>query len=347
MSDPIIHVSFPQPPDAYPKTLHWHAQLSRHVFEALQQQFGTRVRFSPWSAPLEPAGSDVLVSFLPHPALKDWKRSVLIENSNFDTDKWRFAAFRRFGLNAPVDSVRETEEWMRHQFAALVLSNDVAIRRVAARDPQVADCHDHMVSLVRHLSVHPHPIDKVEFSRLADGFPLPPKVRMLVYHGGPRKNSAELIQTLRDIGLQENGDFSVAAHVPKGRADLMAFLRQNFLIVGNTSYSETGPINMIEYLLSGFAVYGHDDWWDGAETRASAGPTTRRRSRRTGRTCGTFSMSWGQPVWPPNVTACAPRFWSAPTTIGRLCSARSAGMWRRCWTATIRAGSVVESFVTR
>ncbi|CAO3402521.1 hypothetical protein VH569_13405 [Azospirillum sp. 11R-A] len=264
MSDPIIHVSFPQPPDAYPKTLHWHAQLSRHVFEALQQRFGTRVRFSPWSAPLEPAGRDVLVSFLPHPALKDWKRSVLIENSNFDTDKWRFAAFRRFGLNAPVDSVRETEAWMRHQFAALVLSNDVAIRRVAARDPQVADCHDHMAALVRHLSVHPHPIDKVEFSRLADGFPLPPKVRMLVYHAGPRKNSAELIQTLRDIGLQENGDFSVVAHVPKDRADLMAFLRQNFLIVGNTSYSETGPINMIEYLLSGFAIYGHDDWWDGA-----------------------------------------------------------------------------------
>jgi hypothetical protein len=156
----------------------------------------------------------VLVSFLPHPALKDWKRSVLIENSNFDVDKWRFAVFRRFGLNAPVDSVRETEAWMRGHYAALVLSNDVAIRRVASRDPQVAACYDHMASLVRHLSVHPHPIDKVEFSCLASGFPLPPKLRMLVYHAGPRKNSAELIQTLRDIGLQENSDFSVAAHVP-------------------------------------------------------------------------------------------------------------------------------------
>lgn len=264
MSDPTIHVSFPQPPDAFPGKLHWHAQISRYVYGALSDRFGARVRFSPWSAPLDPAGRDVLVSFLPHPALEHWKRSVLIENSNFDVDKWRFAAFRRHGLEAPVDSVRETGEWLRHQYALLVLSNDVAIRRVAAGDPLVAACHDHMAGLARHFSVHPHPIDKVEFSRLAGAFPLPPKVRMLVYHGGPRKNSAELIATLRDIGLQENSDFSVAAYVPKDRVDLMSFLRQNFLVVANTSYSETGPINMIEYLLSGFAIYGHDDWWDGA-----------------------------------------------------------------------------------
>ncbi len=264
MTDPTIHVSFPQPPDAFPKMLHWHAQLSRYVFEALSRRFGPRVRFSPWAEPLSPSGRDVLVSFLPHPALKDWKRSVLIENSNFDVDKWRFAAFRRFGLDAPLDDARETEAWLHHQYALVVLSNDVAIGRVASRDPQVADCHDHMASLVRHLSIHPHPIDKVEFSRHATGFPLPPKVRMLVYHAGPRKNSAELIAMLRSGGLQENTDFSVAAYVPKDRADLMAFLRQNFLVVANTSYSETGPINMIEYLLSGFAVYGHDDWWDGA-----------------------------------------------------------------------------------
>ncbi|PWC36503.1 hypothetical protein [Azospirillum sp. TSO35-2] len=264
MSDPIIHVSFPMAPDAYPTTLHWHAQLSRHVFAALSARFGARVRFSPWTAPLEPAGRDVLVSFQPHPALTRWKRSVLIENSNFDVDKWRHAAFRRFGLNAPTDAVAAGDAALRHQYALVVLSNDVAIRRVAARDPQVAACYDHMASLARHLSVHPHPIDKVEFSRLATGFATPAKTRMLVYHAGPRKNSAELIATLRDIGLQENSDFSVAAHVPKDRADLMAFLRQNFLVVANTSYSETGPINMIEYLLSGFAVYGHDDWWDGA-----------------------------------------------------------------------------------
>jgi hypothetical protein len=46
MTDPTIHVSFPQPPDACPKTLHWHAQLSRHVVEALQGRFDARVRFS-------------------------------------------------------------------------------------------------------------------------------------------------------------------------------------------------------------------------------------------------------------------------------------------------------------
>lgn len=264
MSDPTIHVSFPLAPDTYPARLHWHAQISHFVCRALVRRFGRRVVFSPWEAPLEPRGRDVLVSFLPHPALKSWKRSVLIENSNFDVDKWRHAAFRRYGLNAPVDSTAETDGWLRGQYALIVLSNDVAIRRIAARDPQVAACHDHMAAMARFLSVHPHPIDKTEFSRLHGGVPIPPKVRLLVYHAGPRKNSAELIATLRDLDLRENSDFSVVPYVDKGRADLMAFLRQNFQIVANTSFSETGPINMIEYLLSGFAVFGHDDWWDGA-----------------------------------------------------------------------------------
>lgn len=263
MSDPTIHVSFPQPPDRYPAMRHWHAQLSRFVFSELSARFGARAVFVPWEAPLEPKGRDVLVSFLPHPTLKWWKRSVCVENSNFDVDKWRYGAFRRYGLNAPLDPVAETHRWLEGQYALVVLSNDVTIRRIAARDPRVAACYDHFAGAVRHLSVHPHPIDKPEFSRLHGRFPTPPKVRMLVYHGGPRKNSAELIATLRDLGLQENTDFSIAPHVAKDREDLLAFLRQHFLIVANTSYSETGPINMIEYLLSGHLIYGHDDWWDG------------------------------------------------------------------------------------
>lgn len=264
MREPTIHVSFPMAPDAYPAALHWHAQISHFVFHALARRFGRRVVFSPWAAPLAPEGRDVLVSFLPHPALAWWKRSVLIENSNFDVDKWRHAAFRRHGLDRPVDPVAGTEGWLRGQYALAVLSNDVAIRRIAARDPQVADCYDHMASLARVLSVHPHPIDKAVFSRGFAAAPPPDKPRMLVYHAGPRKNSAELIATLRALDLRENSDFSVTAYVDKTRADLMAFLRQHFLIVANTSFSETGPINMIEYLVSGFAVFGHDDWWDGA-----------------------------------------------------------------------------------
>ncbi|WP_029009844.1 hypothetical protein [Azospirillum halopraeferens] len=264
MSDPVIHVSFPQPPDAYPATRHWHAQISRFVTEALTARFGRRVAFAPWTAPLAPRGRDVLVSFLPHPALRTWKRSVVVENMNFDVDKWRHGAFRRHGYDAPLDAVAETYRWLEGQYALVVLSNDVAMRRVAARDPRVAACHDWAVAAVRHLSLHPHPIDKVEFSRLHGRFPVPDKVRMLVYHGGPRKNSAELVATLRDLGFRENADFSVVGHVPKGNGDLLAFLRQNFAVVANTSFSETGPINMIEYLLSGHAVYGHDDWWDGA-----------------------------------------------------------------------------------
>lgn len=263
MTDPVIHVSFPQPPDRYPATRHWHAQISHFVFRALAARFGRRVAFSPWEAPLAPAGRDVLVSFLPHPALKVWKRSVLVENSTFATDKWRYEAFRRFGLDAPLDPVRETHAWLEHQYALVVLSNDVAMRRVAANDPLVAECHAWMRGAARHLSIHPHPIDKPEFARLRHAVPDPAKVRMLIYHGGPRKNSAELIDTMRALNFQENNDFAVVRHVVKDREDLLRFIRENFLIVANTSFSETGPINMIEYLVSGHLIYGHEDWWDG------------------------------------------------------------------------------------
>ena len=263
MSDPVIHVSFPQPPDRFPTVLHWHAQISCKVHGALTARFGERVRFTPWDAPLAPSGRDVLVSFLPHPALRTWKRSVVVENANFDVDKWRFGAFRRFGLDAPLDPVRETYTWLEGQFALVILSNDAAMRRVAARDPQVAACWDYLAAAARRVSVHPHPIDKVVFSRHYDPAVTPDRVRMLVYHAGGRKNSQQLIDTLRAIGMRENSDFSVAPFIHKDRADLMAFLRAHFLIVANTSYAETGPINMLEFLLSGFAVYGHEDWWDG------------------------------------------------------------------------------------
>lgn len=267
MTDPVIHVSFPQPPDRYPSLHHWHAQISHFVHGALVRRFGGRVAFSPWGAELVPQGRDVLVSFLPHPAIRWWKRSVCIENATFDVDQWRFGRFRRYGLDAPLDPVADVYEWLRGQYAVMVLSNDVAIRRIQERDPQVIDCYDMLTRSARCLSVHPHPIDKPEYSKLYGRFPTPSKVRMLVYHGGPRKNSAELISTLRGMGFQENSDFNVVPHVPKDREDLLAFLRQNFLIVANTSFSETGPINMIEYLLSGHLVYGHEDWWNGAGNR--------------------------------------------------------------------------------
>lgn len=260
-----VHVSFPAAPDAYPANRHWHAQLCSFVFKALERRFGARVSFSPWNAAPPLRGGDALVTFLPHPALAHWKRSVVIDNDTFDVDRWRFAAFRRYGFDAPLDRVTEPYGLLARQFARIVLCNDITLRRVAARDPQVADCWDHLFALGGgRVSLHPHPIDKAFFSRFHGSVPVPNRARMLVYHGGPRKNSAELIELLRRMGFAENKDFAVAKHIDKGNDDLARFLLQNFVVVANTSFSETGPINMWEYLTAGHIVYGHEEWWDGA-----------------------------------------------------------------------------------
>lgn len=256
-----VLAAFPRPAEAWPADRHWHAQLAHFVVAALHRRFGDRVRAVPWGAEVEPAGRDVFVSLLPHPLLARWKRSVVLENLNFDVDKWRHGAFRRYGFDVPLDRTAETMRWLEGQYALSVLGNDVTIARCRAGDPQVAACHDHLKRSVVAMTLHPHPIDKAFFSRLFGQVALPERARMLVYHGGPRKNSAELIALLRRLGFREGADFAVSAYVDKNDDAVLARLLSRFLVVASASYSETGPVNMIEYMLSGHLVYGHEDWW--------------------------------------------------------------------------------------
>jgi len=256
-----VLVSFPLPPDAYPTRRHWHAQISRFVTTALRGRFGDRVHFVPWEAELDPVGRDALVTFLPHPTLARWKRSVVLENHTFDTNKWRFDAFRRYGLDVPLDSAVDRRSWIEGQYAACVLTNDVSLERLRNRDPRVVPCFDEFKRMVSVLTVHPHPIDKPFFSRLFGTVPPPDRPRLLIYHAGVRKNAAEMIATAREIGLVEGEEFRVVDRVDKDDDDELRYLLGRFPVIANASYSETGPINMIEYMVGGHLVLGNEEWW--------------------------------------------------------------------------------------
>lgn len=256
-----ILVSFPQPPDVYPKRRHWHAQISRFVTGALRERFGERVRFVPWEAELEPSGSDALATFLPHPTLVRWKRSVVLENHTFDVDKWRSDAFRRHGLNVPLDRSVDKLPWIEGQYAACVLTNDVALERLRTRDPVVTPCFDEFRGMVEVLTVHPHPIDKPFFSRPFGTVPPPDRPRLLIYHAGVRKNASEMIAAARALGLVEGEEFQIVERVDKDDDEELRHLLSRFLVVANASYSETGPINMIEYMVGGHLVLGNEEWW--------------------------------------------------------------------------------------
>lgn len=256
-----VLVSFPQPPDVYPRRRHWHAQISHFVVAALRDRLGDRVRFVPWEAEAEPVGTDALVTFLPHPTLARWKRSVVLDNHTFDVDRWRFDAFRRHGLDIPLDPALDLRAWIEGQYAACVLTNDVALERLRTRDPRVAACFDEYVGLVEALSAHPHPIDKALFARAFGTVPPPDRPRVLIYHAGIRKNASEMIAAARAIGLVEGEEFEVVDRVDKDDDDMTRFLLLRWPIVANASYSETGPINMIEYMVGGHLVLGNEEWW--------------------------------------------------------------------------------------
>jgi hypothetical protein len=57
--------------------------------------------------------------------------------------------------------------------------------------------------------------------------------------------------------------FDVENHIDKDDYRVMRRLVKNYNIIFSGSFSESGPINLIEYLVQGFVVAGHEAWWSG------------------------------------------------------------------------------------
>jgi len=115
--------------------------------------------------------------------------------------------------------------------------------------------------------IGPHLIDRNRFRRVpkerlngpGDRF----GHRLMAYHTGWRKSSAEAIALLEASGFQRGRDFDVVARIDKNNPAVLRAAVRRFNIVFSGSFSETGPINLIEYVVQGFLVAGHKDWWTG------------------------------------------------------------------------------------
>lgn len=267
----MIHVSFPRGPDGYPQDCHWHAQLSHHVYHGLRKRFGgAGVEFVGWDTDIPARPSDLIVTCLPNRNYRTGARIIGVENDTLIPERWMQESIDLHGMRVQIGDIRELRPLINNAVGLMVMTNDVALGRLEAGEARAVE-HAAWQSAAcgGNLCYSPHPLDRQRFRRT-------PKRRldrkrwwnarenrMLVYHGGWRKNSAETIAMLDELGYARGQRFDVTDFVDKNDQRRMAELVDRYNIIFSGSFSESGPINMIEYLVQGFVIAGHEDWWPG------------------------------------------------------------------------------------
>ncbi|MCP4319762.1 MAG: hypothetical protein GY789_28220 [Hyphomicrobiales bacterium] len=233
----MIYVSFPKPPHKYPRRAGWHCQLSHQIFHGLARRFGKQaVELVDWEkvAPVGPR--DLIVTFLPNINYYHTDRIIGIENDTLIPERWSSPVFCKFGIEAPVDDLRELTPLLANAAGFCVLSNDVAIGKLRAGDSATTS---HVDFFRRHVDgnyvVCPHPIDKPCFRRIIKGrlkrngrFS---RHRMAVYHRDWRKYSQATIDLLDEMGYREGREYSVIDWVKKSNPITMRRFVSKFNIV--------------------------------------------------------------------------------------------------------------------
>jgi len=241
----------------------WHDQMNYYVYSAIRRTFKDVV-FAPWMTNLPLKGKDILVTFMPNPNVSTWKRTILIDNSNFDVNKWNHGTFVDGGFSTQIsdDFKHAYDEAMANVLGQIILSNDVAIEKCRIRDPSVQDFYEFIMRSNERVYVVPHPIDKGHWSKIYDEAHFPHQ-KMLIYHAGQRKNSAQLIEMMTSLGYIRGQHFDVTDYIRKDNLEELRSTLSGYSIFANCSYSETGPVNLLEFLINGQLIYGHSAWWDG------------------------------------------------------------------------------------
>ena len=261
--DRIVVSTIGNPSDYPNKDPRSRAQLAYFVYTGLRQHFGERVVYV--NGPADLSGNDILVAQLLNKNLETWKRSIVLSNDNFDTDKWEKNLFTKYGMNHKTLSHPAVDKQIKGCLSAIYTSNDPAIKRWNANDPQVLKKKKWLLNNVGNMIVTPHPIDKRFFNRLYDPNRTFEKPRMLVYHTDWLKYAKPLMVMLNKMGYKRGDDWDVVDGVDKTNETYIKKLLNRYTYLGHTSVSETGgpPYFAAEFLCQGMILYGHEEWWNG------------------------------------------------------------------------------------
>lgn len=261
----------------------WWGQLRNNIFTSVNKYYKD-ISLVPWDSKIPLSGSDILITFLPNQNMLKWKRTISIDNSNFDCLKWNAGKFKKgcFEVDIADNYMHKYDNYTQGILGHIIMSNDVAISRCKSDELSVRDLFNFYKSTSSNVFITPHPIDKTYWSSIYDPNYFRNPTKMLVYHNGERKNSSQLISMLLLMGLKEGEHFDVTSYIKKDNLKKLKKYLTNYNITANCSYSETGPVNLIEIMANGQLIFGHEEWWSGCgheQLRWSYDPQFQERNK--------------------------------------------------------------------
>jgi hypothetical protein len=270
-----IYISLPpENPNGYlnGKRCSWD-QITYFVYNSILAKFPNNTIYTNWkNGPTEEfvlpkndiqmTNKDVFISARPSYQLKKFpERSIIIDNDNFDVNKWKHGKFSKYGIESNTYPTHQS--LLEGLYGAIFKTNDVAIRKWNSDNIDVLETKQFLVSNVKNVELVPHPIDKRYFSAFYNRDLRLSKLKMLICNRGGKdaggKNAEQLIDMLKSNF--DSASYSVIDHVYKSDRAVREIL-SNFAYLAHTSYSEGFPYFANEFLCQGLPLFGHEEWWE-------------------------------------------------------------------------------------
>jgi hypothetical protein len=236
-------------------------QIAYFVYNAILRKYPRDTIYSEWHTELQINPDDVLVTGIPCTQIrKRPDRVILVDNDNFEECRWKRGVFDKYGLSAPINCTWILNPVTEGVYGAIYKTNDVAIRKWNSDHPDVIGKKQKLLSQITNMNISPHPIDKDYFAKFYNPNLKLSSLKMLVYHTGPEKNAAQLIEM-----LQQNFDsskYTVINGVNKVNEGEVKRILSEYAYLAHTSYAEGFPYFANEFLTQGLPLYGHEEWWE-------------------------------------------------------------------------------------
>jgi hypothetical protein len=178
-------------------------QITHFVYSDILKKFPKNTTYLNWHSDAPMKREDVLITARPcYPPQcnsqmqKFPERTIIVDNDNFDVNKWKHGRFNKYNLNTETVHTYPLNNLMENLYGAIYKTNDVAIRKWNSNDPDVLETKQFILSKVKHVEILPHPIDKDHFSKLYNPSLKLSNLKMLVYHLDISKNATQLIDML-------------------------------------------------------------------------------------------------------------------------------------------------------
>jgi hypothetical protein len=102
----MIYVSFPSTGADYPRVSKSRSQIAHFVIKALREHYEVKILGFGKKANFK--DNDLLITCVPNPNLPHWKRTIIVDNDNFNVDKWKHGKFTKGSFTHKTD---HTYKW--------------------------------------------------------------------------------------------------------------------------------------------------------------------------------------------------------------------------------------------